>query len=154
MSALDRFSPMSSAEEKAAEWQACNSCGEVRHYTEVNDDGECRECAPVRPAAPVVTASAAPTPKPKRAAPPAPKPQNKCGPVDFNEVRAAVDAAATAAEGQHWICWDCGARLYLIEGKKSHKFFFSHASGGNPCKTRAIFFTTREEAEQAEDVFY
>jgi acetyl-CoA carboxylase beta subunit len=40
----DRFSPRTAAEDIAAEWPDCESCGERTHHEELDDEGLCKNC--------------------------------------------------------------------------------------------------------------
>lgn len=153
---MDRFNPQSAAEYKAQEWTACNSCGEVRYYTELNDVGDCPSCrkqiqevkedldegegrenrSALRPSSP----SDAPAESPSSTLP------------NFDTLRAIVDAAAEAAQSKREPCPNCGNPIYVMKGKRSGKWFWSHENSGD-CHSRAIFFDTKDQAEQAEEIW-
>lgn len=50
-------------------------------------------------------------------------------------------------------CAECGGVIYLIHGRHSKKWFWSHRGLSGCEDVRAIIFDTREAAEQATEVF-
>lgn len=122
---------MSAAEDRAAEWQACNSCGTVKHHTELNDDGECRDCAR----------------------------QVREVKQELQESRARVDWKQAYQDLRDWIttipaahhaavqnCPACGKRVFLVCGRISGKFFFVHEYAYECQRGKGVYFDTKEEA--------
>lgn len=70
----------------------------------------------------------------------------------LNEMRAAVNAAVDQIQGQEFTCDACDGRLFLVRGRHSGKWFYSH-EGITECHVRPILFESREQAEQATEVF-
>jgi hypothetical protein len=56
-------------------------------------------------------------------------------------------------KGPKVLCEDCGQRLFLMRGVRSQQWFYTHTGLSGCFDTRAIFFPTREEAEQASEIF-
>ena len=55
--------------------------------------------------------------------------------------------------GETALCDGCGSRLFLVRGRRTGKFFWSH-EGLSGCEwPRAIFFDTKEQAIATEKVF-
>lgn len=72
----------------------------------------------------------------------------------FQDFRAMIDAIPAAHQsGHHCVCGDCGSRLFLVVGRHSGQYFYSHEGLAGCSETRAIFFPTREAAEQSETIF-
>ena len=72
----------------------------------------------------------------------------------FAELREWITAIPVAdAVGEFAECDGCGTRLFLVCGRRTGKFFWSH-EGLSGCEwPRAIFFDTKEQAIATEKVF-
>jgi hypothetical protein len=73
-------------------------------------------------------------------------------PLFFTELRAWIDSIVPPSKPSAR-CADCGGVIYLIHGKHSGKWFYSHQGWAGCEAARAIMFNTREEAEQSTEVF-
>lgn len=71
----------------------------------------------------------------------------------FSELRSEIAVIPLATENPTAHCEECGSVIYLIRGRHSGKWFWSHKGLAGCENVRAIFFDTREEAEQAQEVF-
>lgn len=72
----------------------------------------------------------------------------------FAELREWISAIPEAHRADDdAICDGCGSTLFLIRGRHSGKFFYTH-HGARGCEgARAIFFDTQQAARDAEEVF-
>jgi hypothetical protein len=71
----------------------------------------------------------------------------------FAELRAWISAIPEARHAATAVCDGCGKRLFLVRGRHSGKYFFSH-DGLSGCESaRAVFFDNKQEAETAREVF-
>lgn len=70
----------------------------------------------------------------------------------FQEFRAWIDSI-TPSSVSSVRCGDCGRAIYLVFGRHSRKWFYSHDGLAGCESARAIMFDTKEQAQQATEVF-
>lgn len=71
----------------------------------------------------------------------------------FTALRSHIDQMAGAALPPKCRCADCGQAIELIHGKRSSKWFWMHIGLGGCEGVRPIFFGTKQEATESEEVF-
>lgn len=72
----------------------------------------------------------------------------------FSELREWLSAIPDAHRAEDSaICDGCGSRLFIVRGRHSGKFFYSHEDVSGCESVRAIFFDTKQAALEAEKVF-
>lgn len=73
-------------------------------------------------------------------------------PSFFAELRAWIDSIVPPSKPQAR-CAECGGVIYLIHGRHSGRWFWSHQGLSGCENVRAIMFESREQAEESEVAF-